>query len=146
MCFTIIYSIFFSYSTNKIESTCANPRYTQCLKSFSYLLTAVTSVRKSYRSFDLFNFGLYLDDEFPFFFVVGGRIGFLLPVQRTRGFPFLQKLLSQISDFVDPEPCPNLRGGNEVVKETNKKSQQKELLIQAVITQNTVREKMDQSN
>ena len=41
MCFTIIYSIFFSYSTNKIESPCANPRYTQCLKSFSYLLTAV---------------------------------------------------------------------------------------------------------
>ena len=108
-----------------------------------------TSVRKSYRSFDLFNFGLYLDDEFPFFFVVGGRIGFLLPVQRTRGFPFLQKLLSQISDFVDPEPCPNLRGGNEVVKEINEKSQQKELLIltsKAVITQNTVREKKDQSN
>ena len=108
-----------------------------------------TSVRKSYRSFDLFNFGLYLDDEFPFFFVVGGRIGFLLPVQRTRGFPFLQKLLSQISDFVDPEPCPNLRGGNEVVKEINEKSQQKELLIltsKAVITQNTVREKMDQSS
>ena len=108
-----------------------------------------TSVRESYRSFDLFNFGLYLDDEFPFFFVVGGRIGFLLPVQRTRGFPFLQKLLSQISDFVDPEPCPNLRGGNEVVKEINEKSQQKELLIltsKAVITQNTVREKMDQSS
>ena len=41
MCFTIIYSIFFSYSTNKTESPCTNPRYTQCLKSFSYLLTAV---------------------------------------------------------------------------------------------------------
>ena len=43
MCFTIIYSIFFSYSTNKIKSPCANPRYTQWLKSFSYLLTVVGS-------------------------------------------------------------------------------------------------------
>ena len=41
MCLTIIYSIFFSYSTNKIGSPCTNPRYIQCLKSFSYLLTAV---------------------------------------------------------------------------------------------------------
>ena len=41
MCFTIIYSIFFSYSTDKTQSLCANPRYTQCLKCFSYLLTAV---------------------------------------------------------------------------------------------------------
>ena len=45
MCLTIIYSIFFSYSTNKIESPCANPRYNQSLKSFSYLLTAVLSFR-----------------------------------------------------------------------------------------------------
>ena len=41
MCFTIIYSILFSYSTDKTESLWANPRYTQCLKCFSYLLTAV---------------------------------------------------------------------------------------------------------
>ena len=47
MCLTMIYSIFFSYSTNKIESPYANPRYTQCLKSFSYLLTAVHDFNSS---------------------------------------------------------------------------------------------------
>ena len=41
MCLTIIYSIFFSYFTDKTELLCANPRHTQCLKCFSYLLTAV---------------------------------------------------------------------------------------------------------
>ena len=41
MCLTKIYSVFFSYSTDKTESPCGNPRYTQCLKCFSYLLTAV---------------------------------------------------------------------------------------------------------
>ena len=53
MCFTIIYSIFFSYSTNKIESPCANPRYTQCLKSFSYLLTAVKERNALLRRFTM---------------------------------------------------------------------------------------------
>ena len=46
MCLTIIYSIFFSYSTDKTESPCANPRYTQCLKCFSYLLTAVITIHQ----------------------------------------------------------------------------------------------------
>ena len=32
------------YSTNKIESPCANPRYSHSLKRFSYLLTAVDSI------------------------------------------------------------------------------------------------------
>ena len=53
MCLTKIYSIFFSYSTDKTESPCGNPRYTQCLKCFSYLLTAVT-MAPSLHSF--FNF------------------------------------------------------------------------------------------
>ena len=44
MCLTKIYSIFFSYSTDKTESPCGNPRYTQCLKCFSYLLTAVDRI------------------------------------------------------------------------------------------------------
>ena len=43
----MIYSIFFSYSTNKIESPCANLRYTQCLKSFSYFLTAVNKKKST---------------------------------------------------------------------------------------------------
>ena len=36
-----IFTIFFSYSTNKTESPCANSRYSQCLNCFSYLLPAV---------------------------------------------------------------------------------------------------------
>ena len=39
----MIFSIFFSYSKNKTELPCTNSRYTQCLKPFSYLLTAVRS-------------------------------------------------------------------------------------------------------
>ena len=36
-----IFTIFFSYSTNKTESPCANSTYSQCLNCFSYLLPAV---------------------------------------------------------------------------------------------------------
>ena len=50
MCFTKIYSILFSYSTDKTVSPCANSRYTQCLKCFSYLLTAVYRTIKLYKS------------------------------------------------------------------------------------------------
>ena len=39
--FPMIFTTFFSYSTNKTLSPCTSSRYTQCLKSFSYLLTAV---------------------------------------------------------------------------------------------------------
>ena len=49
-----IFTIFFSYSTNKTESPCANSRCSQCLNCFSYLLPAVTwfcpIVRQSRRS------------------------------------------------------------------------------------------------
>ena len=38
-----IFTIFFSYSTNKTELHCANSRYSQCLNCFSYLLPAVCS-------------------------------------------------------------------------------------------------------
>ena len=37
----MIFTLFLSYSKNKTESPCTNSRYTQCLKSFSYHLTAV---------------------------------------------------------------------------------------------------------
>ena len=37
----IIFTTFFSYSTNKTELPCANSRYSQCLNCFSYLLPAV---------------------------------------------------------------------------------------------------------
>ena len=37
----IIFTTFFSYSTNKTESPCTNSKYSQRLKSFSYLLTAM---------------------------------------------------------------------------------------------------------
>ena len=43
----MIFKTFFSYSTNKIESPCTNSRYSQCLKSFSYLLTVVAYYCKS---------------------------------------------------------------------------------------------------
>ena len=36
-----IFIIFFSYSTNKTESLCANSRYSQCLNCFSFLLPVV---------------------------------------------------------------------------------------------------------
>ena len=36
-----IFTIFFSYPTNKTEPPCANSRYSQCLNCFSYLLPAV---------------------------------------------------------------------------------------------------------
>ena len=39
----MIFTTFFSYSTNKTESPCANSRYSQCLNCFSYLLQAVMS-------------------------------------------------------------------------------------------------------
>ena len=39
----MIFTTFFSYSTNKTESPCANSRYSQCLNCFSYLLQAVKS-------------------------------------------------------------------------------------------------------
>ena len=42
--FPMIFTMFFPYSTNKIESPCANPRYSHSLKRFSYLLTAVDSI------------------------------------------------------------------------------------------------------
>ena len=41
----IIFTTFFSYSTNETELPCANSRYSQCLNCFSYLLPAV--IRKS---------------------------------------------------------------------------------------------------
>ena len=53
MCFSKIYSIFFSYSTDKTESSCANSSYTQCLKCFSYLLTAVKGFLRT-RGIDTF--------------------------------------------------------------------------------------------
>ena len=37
----MIFTTFFSYSTHKTKSPCANSRYTQCLNCFSYLLQAV---------------------------------------------------------------------------------------------------------
>ena len=37
----MIFTTFFSYSTNKTKSPCANSRYSQCLDCFSYLLPAV---------------------------------------------------------------------------------------------------------
>ena len=40
----MIYTTFFSFSTNKTEAPFANYRYTQRPKSFSYLLTAVYSI------------------------------------------------------------------------------------------------------
>ena len=42
-----IFTIFFSYSTSKTESPCANSRYSQCLNCFSYLLPAVDVFRRS---------------------------------------------------------------------------------------------------
>ena len=42
--FPKIFTIFFSYFTNKTESPCANSRYSQCLNCFSYLLPAVKAV------------------------------------------------------------------------------------------------------
>ena len=39
----MIFTTFFSYSTNKTELLCANSRYSQCLNCFSYLLPAVLS-------------------------------------------------------------------------------------------------------
>ena len=47
--FPMIFTIFFPYFTNKIESLCANPRYSQWLKSFSYLLTAVCNHRHCFQ-------------------------------------------------------------------------------------------------
>ena len=37
----MIFTTFFSYSTNKTESSCANSRYSQCFNCFSYLVPAV---------------------------------------------------------------------------------------------------------
>ena len=39
----MIFTTFFSYSTNKTELLCANSSYSQCLNCFSYLLPAVYS-------------------------------------------------------------------------------------------------------
>ena len=44
-----IFTTFFSYSTYKTESPCANSRYSQCLDCFSYLLPAVeTDLQSDY--------------------------------------------------------------------------------------------------
>ena len=40
----MIFTTFFSYSTNKTESSCANSRDSQCLNCFSYLLPAVKTL------------------------------------------------------------------------------------------------------
>ena len=40
--FPMIFTTFFSYSTNKTESPCTNSKYSQCLNCFSYLLPAVS--------------------------------------------------------------------------------------------------------
>ena len=37
----MIFTTFFSYSTNKTELPCANSKYSQCLNRFPYLLPAV---------------------------------------------------------------------------------------------------------
>ena len=42
------FTIFFSYSTNKTESPCANSKYSQCLNCFSYLLPAVSHFAHSF--------------------------------------------------------------------------------------------------
>ena len=60
MCLTKIFSIFFSYSTDKTESPCGNPRYTQCLKCFSYLLTAVSADKTKLRYYSPGCFSAYL--------------------------------------------------------------------------------------
>ena len=47
----IIFTTFFSYSTNKTELPCANSRYSQCLNCFSYLLPAVYAIWTITRTF-----------------------------------------------------------------------------------------------
>ena len=40
----MIFTTFFSYSTNKTELPCANSKSSQCLNCFSYLLPAVDTI------------------------------------------------------------------------------------------------------
>ena len=40
----MIFTTFFSCSTNKTELPCANSKYSQCLNCFSYLLLAVDTI------------------------------------------------------------------------------------------------------
>ena len=54
----MIFTTFFSYSTNKTELPCANSKYSQCLNCFSYLLPAVDTICSCIEAVDKLRPGL----------------------------------------------------------------------------------------